>query len=72
MVHLSIKDCNPSNYAVLFSLFILVNLFLERFHSIVIIFIFVSSEDTVMKERVWSLISQNEPSIVPISVVSSN
>lgn len=30
----------------------------------------VKAEDTVMKERVWSLISQNEPSIVPKSVAA--
>jgi hypothetical protein len=28
------------------------------------------SEETVAKEKIWSLISQNEPSVVPISLVA--
>lgn len=27
-------------------------------------------EDTIAQERIWSLVSQNEPSVVPISMVS--
>lgn len=30
----------------------------------------LSVDDAVTKEKIWSLISQNEPSLVPISLVS--
>lgn len=30
----------------------------------------LSVDETVMKEKIWALISQNEPSLVPITMVS--
>ncbi|KAL2345847.1 hypothetical protein Fmac_007132 [Flemingia macrophylla] len=30
----------------------------------------IKSEDTLVKEKIWALISQNEPSVVPISMAS--
>lgn len=33
------------------------------------IFFVLSSEDTMVKEKLWTLISQNEPSLVHINMV---
>ena len=50
----------PMHFVISFSILLLhVNLFSPLLYS----------EETVTKEKIWSLISQNEPSLVPMSMV---
>lgn len=47
---------------------VLLDLFAKSFNLFSFLF-FISVEEILVREKIWTLVSQNEPSLVPISMV---